>query len=694
MNTPPFLLGATLLFWGWQCGLAWLAVLIALALEAPRWIRSRWELTQADLDRIWNLCAVLFFGSATYAFASGDGPGAVGGLLAGDNPGARLAALARSGRSLLQILHWMPVTLLPIALAQAYGTHTRLPWSTFSWWLRRQRNHRSPQAPPESGGLNVSWPYAAAVLVAASAVPQDSNVFFIGATLGLAWALWTIRPRSFPAAGWGAVLVLVIGLAYAGQHGLVQLRVLLQRLDAALVAHLSGARFAPDESRTRLGSVGRLKLSGQIVMRLATTSNAAPPTLLREASFNLFKAPIWGASRKAFNGVPSERDGTTWLLRKEERPARMFTLETFLPGGRGTLPLPLHATRLERLPVALETNRFGTAHASSGPGYVAFGTRYHDEPDPGSAPDPEDLVVPAEEREALTRVAAELDLAGQPPAVASARVTKFFADKFRYSTWLSEDHRARTNRSALAVFLLEQRSGHCEYFASATTLLLRHAGIPTRYAVGYSVQERRGDTYVIRQRHAHAWALAWIDNAWRDVDNTPASWHQADAQHASRWQALGDLWSRIRFAFAQWRWGEARFRQYLVWLLAPLVALLAARLYFKRQWNRARPRTDAANPAGLPPGADSDFYRVEQRLREAGFDRAAGETLSDWLTRIRTSSPLATPELDAALTLHYRLRFDPVGLSPGERDALRDAVRAWIERQPGRPLLSAQPRRH
>ena len=35
-------------------------------------------------------------------------------------------------------------------------------------------------------------------------------------------------------------------------------------------------------------------------------------------------------------------------------------------------------------------------------------------------------------------------------------------------------------------FLCEHRTGHCEYFATATTLLLRAAKIPARYAVGYA----------------------------------------------------------------------------------------------------------------------------------------------------------------------------------------------------------------
>ena len=78
----------------------------------------------------------------------------------------------------------------------------------------------------------------------------------------------------------------------------------------------------------------------------------------------------------------------------------------------------------------------------------------------------------------------------------------------------------------LTRFLLTSRSGHCEYFATATVLLLRQLGIPARYAVGYYVHEPAGSGYVVRERDAHAWCLAWNrqTGSWDDFDTTPASW--------------------------------------------------------------------------------------------------------------------------------------------------------------------------
>src|SRR2546423_7462434 len=119
MNTPPLLMGATLLFWGWQTGLLPFAALMAVLLEGSRLTQVRREFSQADLDRIWNLCTLLFLGVAAYGFIGGEATPARG-------------AVPRSVRSVFQFFQWMPLYLLPIMLAQAWSRRPDMPLSTFS----------------------------------------------------------------------------------------------------------------------------------------------------------------------------------------------------------------------------------------------------------------------------------------------------------------------------------------------------------------------------------------------------------------------------------------------------------------------------------------------------------------------------------------------------------------------------------
>ena len=76
----------------------------------------------------------------------------------------------------------------------------------------------------------------------------------------------------------------------------------------------------------------------------------------------------------------------------------------------------------------------------------------------------------------------------------------------------------------VADFLREKKAAHCEFFAASATLLLRYAGVPTRYVTGYLAHEPGtvpGET-VVRQRDAHAWCEAWVDGiGWVSVDATP-----------------------------------------------------------------------------------------------------------------------------------------------------------------------------
>jgi hypothetical protein len=77
---------------------------------------------------------------------------------------------------------------------------------------------------------------------------------------------------------------------------------------------------------------------------------------------------------------------------------------------------------------------------------------------------------------------------------------------------------------------------------------------------------------------------------------------------------------------------------------------------------------------------DSEFYLIEKSLTELGYRRHTGETLSDWLGRIEGESPEdSTQLLQSILSLHYRYRFDPKGITSEERAALRSFAESWLD---------------
>jgi hypothetical protein len=285
--------------------------------------------------------------------------------------------------------------------------------------------------------------------------------------------------------------------------------------------------------------------------------------------------------------------------------------------------------------------------------------------------------VPTNEVPALEQVIAEMNLpadAGREQKMHAA--VNIFLGKFTYSTWQGADKKPAPGETPLTKFLTTSRSGHCEYFATATVLLLRQMGIPARYAVGYYVHETRGTGYVVRERDAHAWCLVWNEatKCWEDFDTTPPSWVAAEASH-SRWNEwFSDARSWLKFQFAKFRWRQSGWQQYIFWALIPVLLVLLYHIIFRRRGKlRAQDSQDKHAAQILWPGLDSEFYRLEEKLAARGVPRQTGEPLADWLERALAGPALPgmSEPLRELLRLHYRHRFDPRGLNATEREELR-----------------------
>ena len=649
---PGGLVGAGLVFWGWQTGFLPVGVALALALEARVLVTSRWDLARSDFNRVSDVSTVLLVLVGIYQVISND-----------------------VARAVTGIIQWLPLVVFPLVAAQRYSLAGRVETATFFW---SQRNR-----PDLTAQIDLVPAYFGVCLLSASTANARAT-FYAGLVALSAWALWPVRRRTGPA-WWGLGVALAIALGWAGHLGLAEAQRVVERRAQALL--LSWVRRDPDPYRTTtsLGDVGELKLSDRIVLRVEPGAGVRLPTLLGQASYNVYHAPSWFAVDAGFAAVHAEADGATWVLRPGAPVDRQLTVSAYLPRGRGLLALPLGATRLDDLmAVGLTRNRLGAVRVDEGLGLATFTAHFPGRGSDDSVPNLGDLRIPPREAALLTRVAGEVDLVGRPPAEVLTRLRTHFAN-FRYTRYLSG---GRPGRTALEEFLLTTRAGHCEYFATATALLLREAGIPARYAVGYAVHEwsRVEGRWIVRARDAHAWALAWIDGTWVQVDTTPSEWIAAETDPDSSWQSVSDLWEWAAFAFSRWRWSERqdRLTGHLGWLLMPLVAALTWRLWRRRRVGAPPPAVAAVGPRA---GVDSDFYRIERRLTELGYARAPAEPLTRWLAGVVATAPagVTTGPLPPLLALHYRHRFDPSGLPAAERDRLRADVEAWLAAHPPGP---------
>jgi transglutaminase-like putative cysteine protease len=652
MNAPPLFIGAALAFWGWQSGHLVVGVLLGAALEGLRALKLRIDLGTEQHSSIADLSTVGFV------------------LLT-----VLLAANRGIGGGILQAFVWLPVALSPILAAQLVTTERRLPLSALFRYMRKlRRANPSIKDPP----VDVTAVYAALVLLAAGVANQRGPEYYAGVVVAAAVLLYATLPAARRnAAGLAAgvaVLAAAAAIGHAGHVGLAQAQLAL--FDWVLDFNLRNVDTDPYRVRTEMGTLGRLKKYDAIVLRVyGDGEDASAFQLLHRSSYNSYAGGTWVARSARMENLESLADNETWILAPPDpsgAPLQRLRLSSRFEAGRATLPLPPGTTRLAGFPaVQVERNALGAVHARLGVDWA----NYEAQSVPGIAayapPGDEDSVVPPEEREVLRRIVEELGLAALPPAERLRRIERHLAG-FGYATY--RDKPVPPGETALGDFLTRTRAGHCEYFASAATLLARAAGVPARYATGYAAIEYSAleGAWVIRTRHAHAWTRAWVDGRWRDLDATPPDWGPVEASDAPLWQGLADL---LRYAGFRWtQRGEFKAGDGWYAALGVLAIYLAWSVLRGRRVQRERKAT--AQAARQPwPGEDSEFYRVEKTLPA----REPAETQARWLERIAPNVPARTlSQVEEALRLHQRYRFDPQGLSRNERNRLRELCRALI----------------
>lgn len=643
MNTPPLFIGAALAFWGWQTGHLVVGVLLGLALEGLRALRLRIDLGVKEHSTIADLSTVGFV------------------LLA-----VLLAANRGIGRGILEAFTWMPVALSPIIAAQLVTADRRLPLSALFRYMRKLTRANPAIKDPR---IDTSAVYAALALLAAGVANQRGPEYYIGVVIGAACLLYAARPRNAALAAGALLLCAAAALGHVAHVGLFQLQLAL--VDWVLDLNIRVADGDPYRTRTEMGSLGRLKKYDAIVLRVyAAEKDAARVALLHRASYNTYVGGIWVARGAPMKIVESEADNETWLLeaaaRQEpsQRSVLPLRMSSRLENGRTLLPLPEGTVRITSFPAnQMRSNSLGAVHAQleiDWANYVAQAA-------PGgialyAPPAPEDSAVPADERAVLERTVAELGLATLPPAERLRRIEKHLAG-FAYSTF--RERAVPRGETALGDFLTRTRAGHCEYFASAATLLARAAGVPARYATGFAALEYSAleGAWVVRTRHAHAWSRAWVDGRWIELDTTPPAWGVEEANEAPLWQGLADL-----FRYAGYRWAtRGEFSAGDGWYVVLVLLALYLGWSVLRGRRVVREAQAAAAERRRYPGEDSEFYALEKSLPP----REPSETHAAWLERIAKSVQDAS-RVREALRLHQRYRFDPDGLSAHERSRLRE----------------------
>jgi transglutaminase-like putative cysteine protease len=121
----------------------------------------------------------------------------------------------------------------------------------------------------------------------------------------------------------------------------------------------------------------------------------------------------------------------------------------------------------------------------------------------------------------IPALAAQITKNARTPFDKASMLENYLRGQFSYTLNLS----GKPGDDPLAHFLFETRAGHCEYFASAMTIMLRTLGIPSREVNGFLPGEFNdlGGDYIVRASDAHSWVEVYFPGiGWQTFDPTPA----------------------------------------------------------------------------------------------------------------------------------------------------------------------------
>jgi transglutaminase-like putative cysteine protease len=311
-------------------------------------------------------------------------------------------------------------------------------------------------------------------------------------------------------------------------------------LSLLLLNHNHPERMVGFSEHVDLGGVGRLRSDPTIVMRVDPPGLPAvpPPRLalyLRGAAFDRYDGRAW--SRTHRDELPAEQVGADVKIRRFPDPVRdrvmRIDLESidppvvFLPLDAVALHVLAPAPGLDQSRPELFVGAEGVLRYSSA---AQRGLRY-DVSLASASEAPLPGLTPAERTRYLSlpplpgRIAelAETWTAGaSAPREQAHLIEANLRSGYRYDL----DSPSGAAKNPLEDFLFKSKRGHCEFYSTAMTVMLRELGVPARNVTGFvgGTYNRFSHSYVVRQGDAHSWVEVWLDGAgWTRFDPTPPS---------------------------------------------------------------------------------------------------------------------------------------------------------------------------
>ena len=307
---------------------------------------------------------------------------------------------------------------------------------------------------------------------------------------------------------------------------------------------------------------------------------------------------------------------------------------------------------------------------------------------------------------------------------AARAIESYFNNEYNYTLEMRAG-----GTDPLADFLFRVRAGHCEYFSTAMTIMLRTQGIAARVVNGFQTGEYNdvADAYVVKQHHAHSWVEVYFPmaDAWVSFDPTPAAGRPGDAAATEGGinarlnkyaEALDLFWIQYVVAYdrqeqrslanslrnqlssytqtlaqattslvanlrAQWegRRGGTGESGVGLWISALLALTVVAAILLvstrRLKLKSLKREAEVASPTAIKVPAISFYSRMVEALKRQGMQRATNQTPLEF------AASTGMPEAVRITRAYHQVRYGAQTLSPDEASEIEKSLRRIEEQQ-------------
>ena len=327
--------------------------------------------------------------------------------------------------------------------------------------------------------------------------------------------------------------------------------------------YLGRASFNPSlmtgfTENVELGQIGEIKKNSAVVMRVQTGKPIAYDRLRwRGIALTNFDGRRWSSLDRDLQKLTTDFEGwihTVDLPQKTDSPVAGMIYTVYLePLATDAIFVPGKVTKLRGNFTGESSNSFAAIRRSylfrdpgtdtlTNPSHNYTGIRYSGisllpplnaaKLRAASEEYPSDvasayLQLPRMLDPRIPELAKQITRNAETPFDKALAIESYLRNRFTYTLNLT----GKLGDDPLAHFLFETRAGHCEYFASAMTIMVRTLGIPSREVNGFLPGEfnELGGDYIVRASDAHSWVEVYFPGAdWQVFDPTPASTENAN----------------------------------------------------------------------------------------------------------------------------------------------------------------------